>query len=307
MERRKLFEGISPLARLIIAAAIAVVFFSMFFVIGLIIAIPLFGVNIFDLTALTDITNPDNLSIIKYLQIIQTIGLFVIPPFIIAFLYNIDVAEYLKLKKPPDIKSVLLVVVIVIVSLPLINWIAYLNSEMHLPGFLKEVEDWMRRTEAEAMELTYALVSADSFGVYLVNLFMIAVLPALGEELFFRGVIQKIFGEITRSHHWAIWITAMLFSVFHFQFLGFFPRLMLGVLFGYMLVWSGTLWLPIIAHFINNAFAVTVYYLSDINVVKQDIEQVGTSFSAFSIIINIVILSLLFYLLYHIEKQSKTY
>jgi len=305
MERRNLFEGVSPLAKLLLGAGIAVLSFTVFFVISIIIAVPLYGISLWELNTISDVSNPANIPIIKYLQIVQSIGLFVLPPFLIAFLFNINVFAYLKLDKAPYLPSILLVIIIVVVALPFINWIAYLNSEIHLPAFMQGVEDWMRKTEAEAMQLTEALVAAYSFDVYLVNLLMIAVLPALGEELFFRGIIQRLFGEITRSHHAAIWITAILFSALHFQFLGFFPRVLLGVFFGYLLQWSGTIWLPIAAHFVNNAFAVTVYYLMNINMVEQNIDDVGTTFSALTIIANIAVLSALLFVMYQIEIQKK--
>jgi membrane protease YdiL (CAAX protease family) len=104
---------------------------------------------------------------------------------------------------------------------------------------------------------------------------MIAVLPAVGEELLFRGVIQKLFSKITRSHHWGIWISAILFSALHLQFYGFIPRLLLGAMFGYLLVWSGSLWLPILAHFINNAAAVTALFMIDHGYLNPSIEEFG--------------------------------
>jgi hypothetical protein len=87
-------------------------------------------------------------------------------------------------------------------------------------------------------------------------------LPAIGEELLFRGVLQKLIQKMTGSSHWAIWITATLFSALHLQFFGFLPRLLLGALFGYLLEWTGTLWLPILAHFINNASGVIVFFIT---------------------------------------------
>jgi len=93
------------------------------------------------------------------------------------------------------------------------------------------------------------------------NIFMIAVLPALGEELMFRGVIQRIFSNLTRNHHWGIWISAFLFSAMHMQFYGFLPRIVLGAMFGYLLVWTETMWVPILALFVNNDMGVVGYFL----------------------------------------------
>lgn len=132
---------------------------------------------------------------------------------------------------------------------------------MKLPGFLKGIEDWMLRKELEVGNLTKQLLVMNSISVLLVNLLMFVVIPAFGEELIFRGCLQKIFKRLTGNYHIAIWITAIIFSAIHVQFYGFIPRMLLGALFGYLLVWSGSLWLPILAHFMNNAIAVITAYI----------------------------------------------
>jgi membrane protease YdiL (CAAX protease family) len=88
------------------------------------------------------------------------------------------------------------------------------------------------------------------------NLLVIALLPAIGEELFFRGIVQKQFEELTQNRTAGIVLTALLFSALHMQFFGFIPRFVLGVFLGFLYQWSGTIWLPVTAHFINNAGAV---------------------------------------------------
>jgi membrane protease YdiL (CAAX protease family) len=90
---------------------------------------------------------------------------------------------------------------------------------------------------------------------------MLAIIPALGEELIFRACFQKVLGRWTGNYHLAIWLSAIIFSSIHFQFYGFFPRMFLGALFGYLLVWSGSIWLPILAHFLNNGMAVVGAYV----------------------------------------------
>jgi membrane protease YdiL (CAAX protease family) len=146
---------------------------------------------------------------------------------------------------------------------------------MLLPEWLSGMERWMKNAEENAALLTEAFLKVETTQGLLFNLFMIALLPAIGEELLFRGVIQKIFTGWTRSHHWGIWITAILFSALHIQFYGFIPRMLLGVLFGYLLIWSGSIWLPVIAHFVNNGFAVMAIFLIDKNLLDPAVENIG--------------------------------
>jgi len=180
--------------------------------------------------------------------------------------------------KIPQINEIVLVVVLAFCIFPITGFTGELNATMHLPDWLSGVEQWMTKKEESAARLLDSIMTQDTFLVVILNVMMIAVLPAIGEEMIFRGVFQKILSDLFRSGHLAIWITAFLFSAFHFQFFGFVPRFILGLVFGYLFFWSGTLWLPIISHFINNAVPVIgaciygwdkVNVLSDIPLWKQ--------------------------------------
>jgi membrane protease YdiL (CAAX protease family) len=151
---------------------------------------------------------------------------------------------------------------IILTGGPVIEWFSVVNQHLVLPGWMSSIETWMRNSEDQANNLTVAFLSASGIRGLVSNLFMVAVLPAIGEELLFRGLLQRLIKRMTGSSHWGIWITAALFSALHLQFFGFLPRLLLGALFGYLLEWTGTLWLPMIAHFINNATGVLVYFFT---------------------------------------------
>ena len=119
----------------------------------------------------------------------------------------------------------------------------------------------MKAMEASAMALTERFLAADGIGGLLLNLGLMALLPALAEEMSFRGVLQGVLSP-QRHTHVAIWVTAFIFSAIHMQFYGFIPRMMMGALFGYVFVWTGSLWVPIVMHFINNGIAVVSYQIA---------------------------------------------
>lgn len=135
--------------------------------------------------------------------------------------------------------------------------------------------EWMIKFELDAEKITKAFFSSNSMSSILTNLLMIVIIPAIGEEIFFRGLIQRYFISITKKQFWGIITSAFFFSFFHFQFQGFIPRFALGVLFGYMYVWSGSIWLPIIAHFTNNAIVSIGYILIGAGTVNSKVEDVG--------------------------------
>lgn len=297
-------RGMKPFPQLMFAAFVILVSFLTFMVLSLIAAVPLFGISsMMDIPTLGELNNPDSIRLLKYFQVVQSIGLFIIPPLILGWLFRGKIREYLYLDKGTTSASIFLVFVLIVATAPFINFIGELNMRMIFPDWLSGVENWMKDAEEKAAQLTEAFLNVDGFGGLLFNLFMIAFLPAIGEELLFRGVIQRIFTRMTKSHHWGIWISAILFSSLHLQFYGFVPRLLLGVMFGYLLVWSGTMWLPIVAHFLNNALAVIALYFVDNDLLSPKIEEFGaTSESYYLAAISLV---LVLFFMFWIKKENK--
>lgn len=297
------FHDMKPFSQLMFSVFVIIVSFLALLVVSLLIAIPFFGMDsITGITVTGDFNNPETMRVLKYFQIVQAIGLFIIPPFILGWLFYGNPSKYLYLDKSFEGSSIILVVVLMFFASPFVNFLGELNSSMKLPEWLSGLETWMKNAEEKAAELTEAFLKVDSvFGLFF-NLFMIAVLPAIGEELLFRGVIQRIFTKMTRSYHWGIWISAILFSALHMQFYGFIPRMLLGALFGYLLVWSGSIWLPIIAHFLNNGLAVVAMYLIDKGILNPEIENVGSeSGSYYMAAISILFVGIFLFL---IKKQN---
>lgn len=197
--------------------------------------------------------NPDAM---RLMQLISAIGTFLFPALAVAWLCSPSPAEYLQMKKSPDIKILFLVLVSMFLMSPSISLTALLNKQLVLPSFMAPVENWMRAQETLAEQLTSMLLAGDGLMNLLANLLVIAVMAGITEEFLFRGALQRIIGKWTSNHHIVIWTAAIIFSAFHMQFYGFLPRMLLGAYFGYLLYWSRNIWIPVFAHFVNNAFAV---------------------------------------------------
>ncbi|AHW59633.1 hypothetical protein SAMN05444285_102159 [Draconibacterium orientale] len=272
------FRDLKPFSQLFFAAFVVVASILIFFVLSLVVAIPIWGFNtVLNLPAINSETPLNIINLYKFIQVVQAIGFFIVPPFILGYLFHGQSNEYLYLNKSFNSQSVILVVAMMFFAAPAINLIGELNSNMSFPEWLSGVEEWMRNAEQNAADITEAFLNVKTIGGLAFNVFMIALLPAVGEELLFRGVVQNIFSKMTRSHHWGIWISAILFSALHMQFYGFVPRVLLGALFGYLLVWSGSIWLPIIAHFMNNAIAVIAMYFINNGLMNPQYEEIGST------------------------------
>lgn len=177
------------------------------------------------------------------------------------------------------------------------------NSSVDFPDWAKGFETWAKEKEEVAAEMTKYLTAFDSGFQVLLALFVIAVLPAIGEEIVFRGIIQNLLQKLTSNPHVAIWIAAILFSAIHIQFFGFVPRLLLGALFGYIYYWSGNLWLAVLAHFVNNGVSVIAIYFYQQGTVTYDLES-PESVPMNVVIISAVISSGLLYYIYNYYKRK---
>jgi membrane protease YdiL (CAAX protease family) len=300
--------NISPGQQFIIFIGMALASVTLFSVIGFALLYPLFGINLLQTPdILSELELPHVLKAMKFLQLINALGLFVVPSLLFAFLIHKKGNNYLKWNSGSNVILFLIIPLLMLASQPIINLTAEMNKHLKLPEFLKSVEIWMQRSENNAEVITKAFLAGSDISTYLYNLFLIAVIPAIGEELMFRGVFQRILNDWTKNIHIAIWISAILFSAMHMQFYGFLPRMLMGALFGYLFYWSGSIWIPILAHFINNALAVSLHFLMNRGYNIDYLEEVGTGNNAlFFVACSAVIIILLLLQFYFLRKKDET-
>jgi uncharacterized protein len=260
-KRRHLnFYGESPLYQLFVSIMIILGVGFVLASILILAGIGIFGTDLTVLTKSAESMTGNDIRFIRYALVIQDISFLLIPAVIIMSLIKRPGSRYSEFNFP-EFKEIVLVILLTICIIPVSSFTGQINSEIHLPAWLSGVERWMLEKEQSADNLIDSLVVSDTFWTMSLNLLIIALMPAIAEEMIFRGVIQRIFTRLFKSGHLAIWVTAFIFSTIHFQFLGFIPRFILGLIFGYLFFWGRSLWLPIISHFINNAFPVILAHI----------------------------------------------
>jgi membrane protease YdiL (CAAX protease family) len=204
-------------------------------------------------------------------------GMGALGGFVIAGIIYLIVVERIQITSLFNLKNfnlwaVLLSFVIVISFMFVNTFFIEWNMNITFPDFLGDFEDWARTKEEELKLVTEFLTEFTSFNQFIIVFIVVAIVPAVGEELIFRGILQNKFHLYFKNIHIAILVTAVIFSGFHIQFFGFIPRLFLGILFGYMYYWSGNLWYPILGHFINNGFTLILIYLYQAGMINFDID-----------------------------------
>lgn len=249
------------ITRLSILGGMMLVFAGVSYAIAFYTIPTLFKLNVLENpNLLTDMSNPTVVNALKYIQGVTSIGLFIYPAWHFGKVINQPPAEYLKINRKTKPSEVYIGILAVFAFMPFISWLMWVNQQLHLPNSLAHIEQWMKQSEDAAALLTIEFLKADNIYALFINLLVIAVLPAIGEEFLFRGALQNFFRQVTRNKHAAVWLVAIIFSAVHGQFFGFFPRVFLGAVLGYAYLFTGNLWVSVLMHAANNGFAVLCTY-----------------------------------------------
>lgn len=297
MNSKLLLADKKPISQLLVLLAFIFVSVLLFAILSMAASIFIFKIDVFALSTFSGDTQPNVINALKFMQFWQAIGLFVVPPIAWAYLVSTKKMELLGLSKTPNLIYTVIVMGLIIFGQPLINFFSELNQGLVLPSFMSGLEEWMKQSEEQGAIITKVFLKMNGVFDLTVNLLIIALLPAIGEELLFRGALQPLLLKTIKNKHVAIWLGAILFSAMHMQFYGFVPRMLLGAAFGYVYFWSGNLWLPIIGHFINNGTAVLLAYFIGIEKLDNGAENIGGD-SVLMVLISVLFVSVIMWLFY---------
>lgn len=246
-----ILRGLGATPQLILFMALTLTCIGFGTIVAMGIGTSVFGIPLEDLPLV--LSQPESTyahALIWMNNITQLVG-FAMPVLLFFLLFGGASIHNLSLKNPGI--YIVIAPLLIITAAPIIDLSAVVN------GLLIPENSWLERTfkptEELAQQMTRMFLDPASGVPVAIAFLSIAIIPALCEELVFRGVMMPLLAKMTRNIHAAVWITAILFSLIHVQFYGFLPRMIMGALLGYFVVWSGSLWSSILAHFINNATA----------------------------------------------------
>ena len=241
------------------------------------------------------------LNILRVVQICGQLFMFIIPALSYVSLVKKYPAKALGFNRMPlyGCIGVLMIFFIVPINDLLLKW----NESITLPESLRNVEYFFKEMQKVAEETTDIMLNVDTIGGLILNIIMVAVLAAVGEELVFRSLIQPFMIRSFKNAHLGIFFTAVLFSAFHFEFYGFLPRLVLGMLLGYMFFYTRSIWTSIIMHFINNAIIVVLYYLNNLGLTDIDVETIGRTDNFFVLAGSVILMIISFIITVNCYKK----
>jgi len=275
MQFKAILAHREPYRKFLILVGIALILAVISSTIGALLAQLITGIHIFgSSSALSDLNNPNVILALKITQLFSAIGTFFIPPIIGAYLFSDNVKEYLGATKSIDVQQIVLALLLILMIQPFVNWMSLINAGINLPEWLKAL---LSSPGNSAQKIGEALMKGDSITSLLFSCVVISIIPAISEELIFRGVIQKLFIDLAKNKHFGIILTATLFSAMHMDVAGFIPRFALGAMLGYLYVWSGSIYLPIVAHFANNLLAFLMEIGKNKNALSFNSDHLGVA------------------------------
>lgn len=222
-----------------------------------------------------DYASMDNITVnaMKFLNLFITIGTFLVPALIMPQILRRNTSDYLSLNKTVNWKFLLYITTLFAALYPFLEWSLSMNQSIQFPSFMEEIGKRMKLQDDAMQVLTLRFLQMSNIKDLILNLVVIAFIPAFIEELFFRGLIQTLVQKWLKNIHVSIIFTAIFFSAIHMQFLGIIPRAILGLILGYVFFWSGSIWSSVFFHFLNNATAVVLVFLSQQNLINYKIEE----------------------------------
>ncbi len=238
---------------------------------------------------------------VRIATVFQDIFLFITPAIATASIICCQPTRFLQIENHVGIKWFILSACILICSIPAMNCLINWNENIILPENMQGIVEMMRVSEENAKVMINTLVGGNSVSSLVITLMIVAVLAGFSEEIFFRGTIQRLLITGKTNAHVAIWITAFIFSAIHFQFFGFFPRLLLGAFFGYLMRWSGSLWPAVFAHVANNTAAGTSMWMELRQSTPPALTTIGSEANmtdTIMVIVSVVMTSALIYICY---------
>ncbi|MFN3530285.1 MAG: lysostaphin resistance A-like protein [Bacteroidia bacterium] len=242
-----------------------------------------------------------------YLQGLTALGTFVFPGIVFSYYWSYEESFLpLGLKHNPSAKTYLFILLLMLLSVPLVYAVYHWNQEIKLPAAWQELEASLRASEEKASQTINMLLGRTSLSAFLINMLVMAVLPAIGEELIFRGLLQRSFQKAFQNHHLAIWMAAILFSAIHMQWLGFFPRMLLGALFGYLVFWTGSLLPAIFGHLLNNSMALMAEYGDRRGWIQLNEESLR-NLPSYLVMLSLFLSTLLLYKLYTSRQKTAAF
>ena len=283
---------------------IAAICFIIASVVGVLILSKITGIDLlqFQNSKNWDFNNPKMITFIRGMILLQFLFLFTVPTVVFSYLSDKRPVHYLGLKSPGSGLYWVLAILLIVVAYPFVEYVGYINQKIPVG---ESTQRWMKSLEEEAARQIKFMLNRHTPSELIKNLIFVSLFAGVGEELFFRGVLQRMLIRATKNPWIGIILAGAVFSAFHFQFYGFLPRMFLGILLGAIYWYSGSLWVAMAAHFFYDAAVIVLIYFNP-QMLENPNETLIKAQEMLLLFAAMVSLALTFVILRQMEKRSVT-
>ena len=287
-----LFQHMNPRTKLILVGSFLLLGIALGAVLAAVVAIYGFHIPLNDVANITIDPDRELARAILWMNNATQVGAFLFPVLLAYLLFGQKDLSPLRFKIP--LWFYVIAPIWILSANGIIDLLAQLNKAIIPAG--SALEKLLLPAEQKGEQLVQLFLQSETGIPMSLLLFSMAILPGLCEEFLFRGLIQPLLIKTTNRIHLSVWVAAALFSFIHFQFYGFIPRLILGAMLGYLVLWTGSIWPAIIAHITNNAIALAAYYVNN--------ESMEAPISTTNYIVSFIFFTAITYFIYR-HRQNK--
>ena len=237
------------------------------------------------------LTQSEQINLFRLTQPFSTLGVFLFPPLVVRFFYN-DKLNFKFSEFKISFSTAFSASILIIMVKPVVAWLAYFNNNIDFSSFGDTGVALLEASKQIADKIAM-VAKSNSQEELMLNIFIIALLPAIAEEFFFRGFIQNFLSKLIPNYHISVWLTAIAFGMIHFNIVAIIPLIFLGAILGYIYHYSQNIWVSILAHFINNASLLWFVYKYSLDMQNTNIDSLSIQSIIFSLMMTF---GLLFFL-----------
>ena len=277
-------------SRLLLVFLLATIFGALLFgILGNLSALLFLNINVFSSNFdVETLSQSEQISLFRLTQPFSTVGIFLFSPLVTQFIFaKNDLSSFSEYRI--SYSSILSASVLILMVKPIVGWLSVVNNKFDF-SLLGDFGETLVEASRILTEKVALVAMSYSVPELMLNILIIALIPAIAEEFFFRGFIQRYLTRLTKNYHISVWVTALAFGLIHFNVVSLLPLVFLGAILGYIYHYSQNIWTSILAHFINNASLLWFVYKYSFDTENIGEESVSTQSLVFSIVMTFALL-----------------
>lgn len=243
--------------------------------------------------------NPDYSGFLAYVVGVNSLLFLLLPTLIASRISPLPFKELFRLKKPGLKLLFLSTAGIISFQIFVIGYSSL--QESLVPESFKE---YYKIFTDSIRNLYESILGGTTYLDYFKGILIGAMIPAISEEALFRGFFQRSLEEKLKPF-WAILISGVVFGIIHMNPIDLIPLILIGLYLSSLAYFTGSIWIPIIVHFVNNFWALNIMYFFPLKELEEQSRQLPILFSSALTIFGIALTLIIFLSIIKLSQKEK--